>query len=73
MISITNDLSANTFVVSATIGAGVWVLKKTASFVATMIVDSIKALIEKLNQAIAKVAELEVRLKELETKFDNQK
>jgi len=64
-ITITNDLSANTLIVSFVIAAVGWGLKKTLTFVVTLLVDSIGKLIKKLTETIGRVEILDSKMDSL--------
>lgn len=65
---ITNDLSLaavlNTLIISTTIAIVGWLLKQAASLLVKLLIDAIKNLIAKLNEAISKVEILDHKVTE---------
>jgi len=64
-VTITNDLSANTLIVSFVIAAVGWGLKKSLTFLITLLVDAIGKLIKKLTETIGRVEILDTKMSAL--------
>jgi hypothetical protein len=60
-----NDISLSTVVLTFAGGVAVWVLKKTLTFLVTLLVDAIGKLVKKLTETVGKVELLEVKLDSL--------
>ena len=64
-ITIQNDLSANTLIVSLVMAGVGWGLKHTLTFLVNLLVDSIKSLIQKLTETIGRVEILDTKMETL--------